>query len=379
MKTVQIERKVMNLFNYFKLYDINKNGLYNSSKKKCICDTISDYNVLTCPNCKKSLDITKMICVDRNSAIRTRTEIVDNKDVFSYSIISLISKGFEFKEVTKFVFVINKTTLDISISDINYFKAMRRLDFKDAFDKAYPGFISFVENMLDTAPPTKFNPTKINHLSPQMLSNLLYFYLNYKGVSEYISEYKLLHYGNLINFKEKFPNIDFNDKTNLSKLPFDAILFATLDIKNPMYIDSLIELYNTYDKETLDIFESCVHRIYGEIQEYDFTHNKFIDIFSMIYNKEISLDDFLRIYQHSPDGYFKNILHVKKMVKDYNDKNFEWQDIEKIDEKTINTVQNKVFLKKSKVGTNKVIEDFYKKLESNPFDALDILLESPDC
>lgn len=373
---------------FFTKYGINKNGLLSVDKKKCLCGELVAPGVNECPNCGNSLKNKDLLNVDKNTSLAKLIQSNFEDNIFTYKILNLMSKGFELYEVEMFSFKIDNNTTLVEISDSKYFKTHgKHEEFIIALEKAMPKFFSFVETSLRQQ-EYDFATTNFSSLGADKISNFVYIYNNYKAMIPYIRGYKILNFGKNFNLKDFYPSIDFNDEKSIEKLDIYLPVLLTYDLKNSKYLESIVDIYKTRSKEELVIFNDCIdkflgvtedrnsrfgyadllmnHRIYFRGTE--ITYNDINDSFSILYNKEISFEDFIRIYQNSREDFFCKILEVKKMLKKFN-KKFSWSDVDKIDRKTYGTLFTKTFLKESKYSNEK-IEDFYKELETNPIEAL---------
>ena len=378
----------------FTRYNISKNGLLSVDKKKCICGEEVPSGASSCPKCGKSLKNKDLLNVDKNTSLSKLIESSFEKNVFTYKIFNLMSKGFDLYETEMFSFKIDNNTNVVEISDSKYFKTHgKNEEFVLAIEKAMPGFFSFVENSLRQQ-EFEFATTNFSSLGADKISNFVYIYNNYKAMIPYIRGYKILNYGKNFNLKDFYPSIDFNDEESIKALNIYLPILLTYDLKNSKYLESIVEIYKSRSKEELVIFNDCIdkflgmtenrggmyqyadilmnHRIY--MRENEITYNEINDSFSILYNKEISFEDFIRIYQNSREDFFCKILEVRKMLKKFN-KKFSWSDIDKIDRKTYGTLSSKTFLKESKYSNEK-IDEFYKELETNPIEALKNLTKS---
>lgn len=360
-------------------YGINKNGLIQTENKQCLCGETLDISINVCPKCGKSLKKTELLNVNKNSALKKRIEVSNENGIFSYKIFILLSKGFDLYEDNPLTFTIDNNMDSVTISDSKYFKTNGKSEeFITAINDAYPGFMNFVEKSLKEQ-EFEYAITNFSSLSADKLSNFVYIYNHYKALIPYLRGYKILNYGKSFDLKKYFPNIDFNDENSLNSIDIYLPALLTYDLKNIKYLDSIIEIYKTRTLDEIILFNDCVDKVLDETRKqtryyYDrFTYNEVNDSFSILYNKEISFEDFIRIYQNSRENFFCKILEMKKMLKKLYKKNFSWSDIEKIDRKTYGTLSVKSNLKDNKLS-NEQIDDFYSKLESNPTEALKSLL-----
>lgn len=373
---------------FFTKYNIEKNGLMSVDKKKCLCGEIVPSSINECPKCKKSLKTKDLLNVDKNTALGKLVESNFEENIFNYKVLNLMSKGFDLYEVEMFSFKIDNNTNAVEISDSKYFKNHGRTEvFILALEKAMPQFLSFVERALSEQ-DYEYATTNLASLGADKISNFVYIFNNYKAILPYIRGYKILNFGKSFNLKDFYPAIDFNNEESVKDIDIYLPVLLTYDLKNTKYLESIIEIYKTRSKEELIVFNDCIDKFLGVTEnrgnryQYvnlimnhrfyfygnEITYNDINDSFSILYNKEISFEEFIRIYQNSREDFFCKILEVKKMLKKFN-KNFSWADVDKIDRKTYGTLSSKINLKENKYS-NERIEEFYLELEKNPLEAL---------
>lgn len=354
------------------LYEINKNGFISIDKKACVCGEIVDVNVDVCPKCQQSLSKTKLLNVNKNNALKKRTVVLDENGVFSFNIYGLFSKGFDLYEQELLKVSFDRNTEKVLISDTKYFKANGDSDqFREELDKAFPGFCSFVLAGLKEQ-EYEYAVTRLSSLRSDQFENFFHVYNQYRALIPYLRGYKVLNYGKNIALKDIFPSTDFNDEESVKKLPIYLPALLTYDFKNVRYIDTLVEIYKTKTDKELLIFNNCVDKMLDIMNRRGINGDELFDTFSVLYNKDISFEDFIRIFLVSREDYFGKMMNVKKMLKKVYGK-FSWSDIEKIDRKLYGTLETKTELRNVKISKDK-IEEVFSTLENDPMKALDILI-----
>ena len=357
-----------------KLYDINKLGLVSTDNKQCLCGELVNIDVDICPKCGNSLKKTKLLNINKNNALKKRFSCSFENNIFKYSIDALFSKGFELYENNVLTFLIDKNIDKVLISDTKYFKSNgNNNELLESLDKYLPNFYNFVIHSLKEQ-EYGYAVTNFSSLTADQLENFLYIYNNYNALIPYLRGYKILNYGKNFNLKDFFPNIDFNNQEDVQNLPIYLDVLLTYDLKNVKYLDSIVEIYQTRTKEELTIFNNCIDKVLSVNKNGKrvLSYNDINDTFSVLYNKDILFEDFIRIYLNSREDYFCRLLEVKKMLKKF-DRKFSWSNIEKIDSKLYGTLSSKTELKQKKINQN-IINSIYEKLEKNPLEALDLLI-----
>lgn len=208
------------------------------------------------------------------------------------------------------------------------------------------------------------------------IENYLNVYCNYKQLMKYLRGYKVFYYGKLIDLKKYYPNIDFNNEKEVENSGLLLKLLLTWDIKNVKYIEKIIDISNNESELNkaiiLDIVDNMIEYCNDRNWRNRMDYNDMIDSFSILYNNEISLEDFIRIYNNSRDNMFCKIYEFRKLYKKLVDKNIDWSSIEKIDSKVLGMLNSKDILKKEKYSKD-IIEQSYEELNKNPINALNIL------
>ena len=140
--------------NLMSLYEINKNGLISIDRKVCLCGEEMNNAINVCPKCGTNLAKTKLLNINKNTALAKRIVITDNSDVYKYEIFGLFSKGFELYEQNLLEFSFDFRTEKVTISDSKIFKSNAdKPDFQKAIETRFPNFLSFVSISLRIAIP----------------------------------------------------------------------------------------------------------------------------------------------------------------------------------------------------------------------------------
>lgn len=359
-------------------YEINKNGFISTDSKQCLCGETVEISVNTCPKCGADLKKTKLLNVNKNNVLKKKTEISFEDNIFIYCIRGLFSKGFELYENSLLEFKMDLTKEEVTISDTKYFKTNGDSEaLKDGLEKYLPGFYSFVIKSLREQ-SFEYAKTKFASLTADQIENFLHVYCNYRTLIPYFRGYKVLNYGKNVDLKSYYPNIDFNSEDDIKKLSIYLPVFLTYDFKNVKYMDTIVQIYEKESSDDLKIFNNCIDKLlsiansYRNRWEHRLDYNTVNDTFSVLYNHDISFQDFLRIFLASREDYFSKLLEVKKNLKKVYGK-FSWNDIEKIDRKLYGSLCTKATLKTKKISKEN-IEVIYKTLEKDPIESLRLLL-----
>lgn len=351
------------------LYGINKNGLISIDKKACLCGEEMDVSIATCPKCGANLSKTKLLNINKNNALAKRTAISDTDEVYTYQLFGLFSKGFELYEQNLLEVSFNLKTEKVFISDSKFFKAnAEKSDFKNAIETRFPGFLSFVANSLREQ-VYDYAVTNFSSLRSDQIENFFHVYNSYKELIPYLMGYKILNYGRNVDLKSYFPNIDFNDKEAIKQLPIYIPVLRTYDLKNVKYIETIVEIYQNHTEQELIPFNNCVDKMLGLLNCHFINGDDLFNTFSVLYNKDISFEDFTRIYLSSRENFFSKLMEVKKMLKKISGK-FSWSDIEKIDRKLYGTLCTKMDFLKTGIPKDK-IDGIFACLENNPMNIYD--------
>ncbi len=353
------------------LYGINKNGLISIDRKACICGEEMDNSITVCPKCGTNLAKTKLLNINKNNALGKRVIITDTEDVYKYEIFGLFSKGFELYEQNLLEFSFDFNTEKVTISDTKFFKTNAdKPDFQEAIDKRFPNFLAFISRSLREQ-VFEYAVTNFSSLRSDQIENFFHIYNSYRELIPYLMGYKILNYGKSFDLKGYFPNVDFNDINALNNLPFYLPVLKTYDLKNVKYIETIIEIYKTHSEQELIAFNNCIDKMLGLLNRGYIDGNDLFDTFSVLYNKDISFDDFTRIFLSSREDFFSKMMPVKKMLKKLQGK-FSWSDIEKIDRKLYGTLCTKTEFLNAGVPKDK-IDGIFELLNSNPIAVYDEL------
>ena len=365
----------MDIKKMLELYGIDKVGLSNENKRMCACGTELSLEDKTCPNCNTPIKKTKLLNVNKNSALGKRYEGSQNGDVCSFKYYQLLSNGFELYETEMLDFSINCKTADVRISNSKVFKTIDKTEAFGEFLNTYlNGFSEFVYSCLGEF-RYEYAVSNFTSLSESQLSNFVHTYFNYKALIPYLRGYKIFYYGRKINLKKYYPNVDFNNIDEVKKTNLNLDLLLSWDIKNEKYIESIIEISENENANTQRVLSDILYSMLNDRRSSE-TYENTINSFSLLYNKEISLEDFIRIYNNSRDNYFNQIFEFRKLHKKLVSKTIDWSTIEKIDRKTIGTLKTKEHLKADMKLSKANIESAYELLEKDPFKSLIFLAEN---
>lgn len=359
-----------NVQKFFDLYKItNKVGLVNQNKRLCACgDELSELDK-TCPNCNTEIKKTALLNVSKNSALAKRYETIEDGDTCSFKYYQLLSNGFELYEIELFEFAVNKKTSDVKVSNSKVFKSIDANDsFNEFLNTCFNGFKDFVYKCLSEF-QYSMATSNFSSLSDSQLSNFMHIYLNYRYLIPYIRGYKIFYYGKKVDLKKYYPNTNFNNEEEVKKTNLNIDLLLSWDIKNEKYIETIIEISNTQPEDIQRTLADIIHSMLSDRRN-DETYNNTIESFSLLYNKEIELNDFIRIYNNSRDNYFNQIFEYRKLYKKFINKTIDWSKIEKIDRKTIGALSTKEELKKNMKVTSKQVDEIFELVESDPLKAL---------
>ena len=356
---------------YFNLYEIKKTGLINGINKKCFCGEETTENI--CPKCGANLKKNMLLNVSKNTALAKREEKSKNGNILTYKNIHLFSAGFKLYEQTMLEVTIDLEKEEFRISNMAMFK--KQTEGKGVFaflDEYLPEYTTMVQECIDSAKNTVF--TRITSLTEAYLNNILHIYLNYKALFPYMLKYKILYYGNLVNIKKYYPEIDFNNSEGIKEIDLNLHLLYFWDIKNTKYIETIIEISKNKEiqEDLTDMLIECKREISSLLRSWHFDGNNALDTFALLFNKEISVNDFIRIFKRSIPEYFFQLKKYRIQYKKIYKKEIDWSKLKGITRKDICTIETKIMMKESKKTTEE-IENFFKALEENPLEALKII------
>jgi hypothetical protein len=367
-----------NIKDLLKKYNLdNKMGLTLVDKKKCLCGEEMDTNVQICPKCGASLIKKNLLNVAKNTALAKSINAKFENNVFTFTIDLLLSQGFSLYESNALTFVIDINNVKVTISDTKYFKANGQNPILiEALDKYMPQFYEFIARGLKEQ-EYYYAVSNFSSLSPSQIENFLNIYANYNALIPYLRGYKVLNYGKSFNLKEFYPNVDFNSIEDImANVDLYLPVLKTYEFKNVNYLSEIVNIYKTQSRDDLNIFNACIDKLLTFSEMRGMTYAEVMDVFSVLYNKEISFQDFLRIYLNSREYYFAKLLEVKKSLKKV-EKKFSWFDVDGINGKFYGTLMAKSEMASHKISKTN-INEIYKTLENNPTKALEMLVELSD-
>lgn len=360
------------------LYGLEKLGVHNTVKKKCLCGCEMNIDEKVCPSCHTALPKAKLMNVNKNTALGKRFEIKDDGTEASLTYYHMMSKGFDLYETEALVFSLNRKTLQVRISSSHVFKSLKENEqirkFLDAFE---PGFPAFMESCLREQ-QHDYAVSHITSLNESQIKSFLNVYLHYRALIPYLFGYKILYFGEKLNLKKYFPDIDFCSEESVAKIGIVRELLHTWDMKNERYIETMIELERTATDNQKEILLAILNKMFELSMRtngwYSYiSYDDIINAFSILYNKEISLEDFIRIYQNSRENFFFQIYEYRNAYKKVNKSKIDWSQIEKIDRKTIGSIQAQKSMKTELKMKDNDIMQFYKELAMDPLAALEML------
>lgn len=357
------------------LYGLEKIGVHNMVRKQCMCGCEMEMSEKKCPKCNTMLPKSKLLNISRNTAISKRYDSVAEGNMIHFIYYNLLSKGFELYEVEAMRLSINTETCDVKISDNRIFKTMKRNQYlKDFLEKFFPGLLLYITSCLGEL-EYEYAVANFTSLSESNIKNFLNVFTKYKALISYLSGYKVYYYGAKINLKDYYPDTDFNDMESVKKTGLNLELLRAWDIKNVKYIEAIIEISNHIDEKKQELLVAILDNMFTEagINRRNIDYKDVIDTFSLLYNKEISVDDFIRIYLNSRENYFCKISEFRKQYKKINRNKINWSEIDKIDRKTYGTIATKCYLKTELKEKMETIDNAYAELEKNPMNALNLL------
>lgn len=364
----------MDIKDFLELYKIDKVGLCNENKRICSCGTSLTETDNSCPSCNVSIKKSKLLNVNKNSALGKRYDSVVNGDVYSFKYYQLLSNGFELYETEMLDFSVNTKSSEVKISNSKVFKTIdSRDEFNDFLNKYFYGFKEYVYDCLSEF-RYEYAISNFTSLSESQLNNFIHVYLNYRALIPFIRGYKVFYYGKKINLKRYYPDVDFNDLDKVKNTKLNLNLLLSWDIKNEKYIESIIEISENEPENTQRVLSDIIYNMLMDKRSSE-TYENTINSFSLLYNKEISLKDFIRIYNNSRDNYFNQIFEYRKLHKKLISKTIDWSQVEKIDRKIIGTLRTKEHLKTDLKISSKDILETYELLEKDPLKALQFLGE----
>lgn len=364
----------MDIKYFLDLYKLDKIGLFNEKKRMCSCNTELSEKDKICPNCGIEIKKSKLLNVGKNSALGKRYESVETGDTYGFNYYQLLSNGFELYETEMLSFSINKKTSEVKISNSKVFKTIgSKAEFINFLDTKLNGFLEYVNNCLSEF-DYDYAIRNFTSLSESQLSNFVYIYMNYRAIIPYLRGYKIFYYGTKLDLNKYYPNVDFNDINEVKKIDLNLDLLLSLDLKNEKYIEGIIDISKNKPKEVQEKLIDIMHNMLNDRRGSE-TYENTINSFSLIYNEEITVEDFIRIYNNSRNNYFNKIFEFKKIYKKQVKKVIDWSTIEKIDRKTLKSLSMKDKIKKDFKMSSQNINKVYDLLEENPIEALRFLNE----
>ena len=187
-------------------------------------------------------------------------------------------------------------------------------------------------------------------------------------------KYKILYFGNLINLTKYYPGVDFNDPKQIEACGLNLHLLSFWDIKNTKYIETIIEISQVaaIQADLTDMLIQCKRELNACLGHYEFDGNWALDTFSLLFNREISVEDFIRIFKRSHPADFFMMKRYKTQHKKIYRTDVDWSTVKGLSKRDIRSMQFKAVLKENKMKTED-IDAAFAALDSNPLDALKML------
>jgi hypothetical protein len=366
-----------NIQRYFDLYKINKVGLINENKRMCACGQELTEADKTCPSCGVAIKKTALLNVAKNNALGKRYETIKDLHMVYFKYYHLLSSGFELNETEMLTIAINTMNAEVKVSDLKIFKSLdqaNNVGLEEFFNTEFPGFKEFVYKCLGEF-RYDMAISNFGSLDDGKLTNFMNMYLNYKALIPYIRGYKILYQGRKVNLKKYYPDVDFNNEEQVKATKLNLDLLLSWDLKNEKYVEAIIEISNIYSAEVQRTLADILHSMLSDRRSSE-TYNNTIESFSLLYNKEISVEDFIRIYNNSRDNYFNQIFLFRKLYKKHISKTIDWSAIDKIDRRTIGVLSTREDLKSDMKISVKQMDEIFGLVESNPQKALNYFIEN---
>lgn len=357
----------MDIKTAFELYGIKKLGVINQTQKKCLCGAETDSDV--CPACGEKLPKSKLLNMAKTKAHANRYETKTTGNPLVFRKLQLNSNGLELVENEALKVEIDTEKALIHISNSKAFNALKsNEEFAKFINTAIPGFLQFTDEALQSS--QGIMNSSMFSLSEAEISNMLYFYLNYKALIPYCLKYKIIYFGKNFNLKEFYPEADFNDPESLKSIDFNPHLLAFYDMKNRQYLQNIVELSKRADIQ--DKITEMMIELEKEakkcLQSYCFRGECVLDTFNLLFNKEISIDDFIRIFNKSEPEPFFHLKEYKGYLKKFEKVNVDWSTFEGITSKMQKTMERKVSLTTMYAPFSVTeVNDIYAEVEKDPF------------
>lgn len=361
---------------YLNLYGLEKNGLLNNTRKMCLCGKEMDETEKVCPICNQSLSKKTLLNVNKSKALAKRYVSEKTSDNVTFKYYQLLPNGFELYEIEFFKFEVDLHTGVVSISNDKVFKTIDRVEeFQKFLNDYLPGYYNYVRQGLSEFRHV-YAISNFTSMKADQLTNFMHIYLNYRALQPYLRGYKVFYYGSKVNLKDYYPDVDFNDEMALKSINLSLKMLLTWDIKNQKYIEKIIHISNHASAEQLDILETIIQSMIEHTAgRYGLDYNEMIETFNLLYNDEISLDDFIRIYNNSREDFFNKLYTYRKNYKKCVNNKIDWSTIDRIDRKTFGSLEVKAAMIKD-MGVGKIAaNEIYEELEKNPLAALKMLGE----
>lgn len=360
---------MLSLKELFKKYDIDKQGLATTYKKKCLCGEIMDIKVKSCPKCGTSLPASKLMKVNKPKVRGTRSESAFDGTNFEFKLWELTNEGLNVFEVATFV-----CTINFDGKNTEMFLSSNRLsidncrEFYAALNEALPGFDAFLANYRH-----EYNIP----IESKQFKDALCIYYYFRAFSKYLSAYNRNIIDLLWEIKNTFPDIDYNNDESVEKLPFKVNLLQAAD---KVQLWDLITFSKSLTKEEQRVFDNMLDSHRESWDEYKYTSNTInkinalSDAFSLVIRNVIPVSELIRLYLCSGiEGIYLLPELMQRHRRLYGEE-IDWRKIKRIDEKLISTYTIKNRLNQDKRIPATVIDQVYHTLKSNPTEALNKLI-----
>ena len=365
------------------LYGLDdKLGTRNNVLKRCKqCGTDNDMNEKSCKTCGGPLPKTKMLSCTKSTALAKRSYVIHEGGKHTYKYMHLLSNDLELYEVEALSYEIQENPIKVTISNEKILKSLKgNDDFKQFLKESIPGLYEYAYKAISQQ-TNEYAVSHFTSLPASVVENLLNIHLNYKTLEPYLIPYKVFYFGNRIDIKSYFPNVDFNNTEEVEKLPLNKQLLTVWDLRNPKYIEKIIEI-SKMNPLTQEVFTDSIKNFMNQLnapygnRRISLSYDDIISTYSLVLNSEISVKDFIRIYMNSRTSAFLKIFKYNKMHKKYYKKGVDWHTVEKITNKDISTLKKKLDLLEPRylrqAFTKTEIEKIYETLEKDPLEALDL-------
>lgn len=349
---------------YFVLYNIEKLGFITTDKKQCLCGTDMNINEKACPKCGTRLPKSKLINVNKIKTIGKKFSSSFENDVFIiYAWQLQVTPSLMLSERVNYQFTINTQTKEVS--HWGDFRLMDSADFLELLKKQFPGYVEYVMKF------RAINVPELSKIPTASLARIFTVYWSFQGLAPYMDIYSL-SLKLLRELKEKYREIDFNNSESVKKLPFNLHLLKICNEKTTL--NDLIQLSNTVTYKKMDIIETIIKRHEDNILDCS-KYDQLSKAFEMLFRKEISIENFTRLFLRSGIINFYRISEAARIYKSVYKVPIDWSEVYRIDEKLIYTLSLKRKLIQEYKMSLQDIEELYTILKTDPVKALQTIID----